>query len=233
MGVHTLFDTENHEMSGFNVDVKITEFTKPTNPDWLYFFALQVDFNRDGAWAHGGLQHTGQFRDHNSLGVNWGGQSHTKPSGDGIGHNVVPFQWSTGTWYQYQVSREAPQSGAAGNFHWLFKVVDLETSDEHSIGRVETISEYIARALVFTEDGYGSEHCESPTTKLEWRNPQYRVPDGLRTPTRAIASYNGQPCPADKLENQAMIANTDLEKRWYHVLRVQNTTPEGTVLWGA
>lgn len=232
MGVHTWFTANESQIYNYDVDVRVTEFETPEDPNWLYFFALQVNFRQGGEWAHGGLQHTGLFREHNSLGVNWGGQSNASPDGDGIGHNVVPFQWVTNRWYRYRVWQVAPPSGAPDRFGWVFAILDYDTNQEQQFGCVETISEYIDYASVFTEDGYGSQFCHCPTTRLEWRNPRYRVPGVQRTPSGARTSYNGIECPADKGEDQAMIVNTQQEKRWYHALRVPNTVPGGATLWG-
>ncbi len=62
MATCTWMESNETGIYTYDVDLRVTEFVKPADPDWLYFFALQTEFGAGVEWAHGGLQHTGQFR---------------------------------------------------------------------------------------------------------------------------------------------------------------------------
>lgn len=229
MATHTWLTSNEPGIYAYDIDLRVTEFTKPTNEDWLYFFALNINFGGGVEWAHGGLQHTGQFRRYDSLGVNWGG--HVTGSGESIGHNIRPYRWLPNKWYRYRVWKVSPQSGIANKHGWLFAIMDYETQQEDRYGCVETLSEWITSASVFLEDGYGSEQCDCPTVRAEWRNPTYRTAAGTHTPSCAITGYNGRSCPPDRREDQGMIQNNAGLRHWYHALRVPNTLPTDSILW--
>ncbi len=46
MATHTWLKSKEPGIFEYGIDVRVMEFIKPTNPDWLYYFALVVNFNR-------------------------------------------------------------------------------------------------------------------------------------------------------------------------------------------
>lgn len=93
--IHTYLDTDRTQILGYEVDVRITAFTEPFDPDWLYYFSLSVPFTEDGEWAHGGFQRASEFKSNGNKGVNWGGEHKNAIS---IGRTNTPFSWETTKW---------------------------------------------------------------------------------------------------------------------------------------
>ena len=224
--IHTYLDSRIADISAYDVDVRVTHFPHSADREWLYFFALQVNFTHYEEWSHGGFQWSGtpEFQRNANKGVNWGGGSDWAGYG-GIGVNNTPFTWQCDMWYRYRVSRvdNAPQ----GYHRWLFAIMEYNTNTERPYGTVCTKSSFIKNALVFTETGYGVQ-CNSPKVRVEWRNPRIRTLAGELSPQKIVANYNGT-CVDPTNTNQGFLSDSPLY--WFHETNANRTIYPNKVLW--
>lgn len=209
----------------YEIDVRIVQFPETVPTQWLYFFALQVNFTDHAEWAHGGFQWAGvsDYQPSGSKGVNWGGGSSWAGYG-GNGATLTPFAWQTDCWYRYRVLRLERQGD--GLCRWLFLVIDTPSGREFPCGVVVTKSEFIADACVFTETGYGV-RCDSPSICVEWRNPCFRTARGTAGPDSLIATYNGS-CPDPISTSQELLSATPLA--WRHETGAVRAIPNHGIL---
>jgi len=224
--IHTWMSVDEPGVYACDVDIRVNRFPSDPPKQWLYYFALQVNFSGDGEWSHGGIQlaNATEFKDSRNLGVNWGGGSDWAGYG-GIGRTNTPFEWKKGTWYRYRVWRlDKDQEGL---HRWLFSMMDRSTGEEVRYGTVRTRSEHITGALVFTETGYGV-GCESETADVEWRSPVFRYPGGTFVPKTGTATYNGE-CEGASSTQQGLVSRDPLQ--WFHSTNSRRTTPNNAKLW--
>tara|TARA_R110000868_G_scaffold400484_1_gene675027 strand:- start:25568 stop:26269 length:702 start_codon:yes stop_codon:yes gene_type:complete len=223
--VHTYLESQAADVCAYDVDVRITDFPVSPNREWLYFFALQVNFAHHEEWAHGGFQWSGthEFKGNNK-GVNWGGGSDWAGYG-GIGVNNTPFIWERDRWYRYRVWRV--DKDAEGYHRWIFAVMDYAANVENQFGTVRTKSQSIAGAMVFTETGYGVQ-CDSPTARVEWRSPCLHSLNGQSTPHRIIANYNGT-CSNPSNTNQGSLSSSPII--WFHETNAKRLVNPDTCIW--
>ena len=225
--MHTYFESKRVDIYSYDVDLRITDFPEPANPNWLYYFSITVRFTDpdEDEWSHGGLQWAGTFRENGNKGVNWGGGANWAGYG-GIGVNNTPFDWQLHRWYRLRVLRGNKDSD--GLQHWVFYIMDYDTTHEQKFGTVKAKSEWIKSADVFTETGYGVQ-CETPTARAEWRNPCFRTPSGLFSPEIGIANYNGT-CIEQHNTNQCLITK-DPTPHWIHETNCVRTVDPNHHLW--
>ncbi len=224
--IHTYLESPQVELYNYDLDIRVTDFPAAPDRGWLYYFSLQVNFTDFNEWSHGGFQWSGtpEFANNGNKGVNWGGGSDWAGYG-GIGVNNTPFTWEMHRWYRYRVWRVDDDAQA---FHrWLFAVMDYETGQEHQFGTVRTKSNWIKSAVVFTETGYGVQ-CETPRTRVEWRNPCFRTTQGQFTPLVGIANYNGT-CTEPNNTDQGLITLSPL--LWFHSTNSPRHVQPDTRLW--
>jgi len=224
--IHTYLEAETSDIYAYDVDVRVTHFPPSADRRWLYYFSLQVNFTHHKEWSHGGFQWSGthEFRDNANKGVNWGGASDWAGDG-GIGVNNTPFTWECDRWYRYRVWRVDDDS--QGYHRWLFAVLDYATNKERQYGTVRTKSHCIANAVAFTETGYGVQ-CDSPSARVEWRNPRLRTPQGEVLPQIIVANYNGT-CVNPANTNQGLLSTSPIT--WFHETNAIRITQPDTRLW--
>ena len=224
--IHTYLDSQISDVYAYEVDVCITHFPQLIERSWLYYFSLQVNFTDHDEWSHGGFQwsNTPEFRDNGNKGVNWGGGSDWAGYG-GIGVNNIPFRWECGRWYRYRVCRV--DDDLDGNHRWQFTVLDYVTREVHQFGTVRTKSYCIAKAVVFTETGYGV-RCDSPTARVEWRNPYLYTPLEKAKPQKIVANYNGT-CSNPTNTNQGLLSSYPIV--WFHQTNTQRIIEPNTCIW--
>lgn len=223
---HTWLDSDQTEIYSYNIDIRVTDFPSQLEPNWLYYFSLQVNFTDHDEWSHGGFQYAAasEFANNNNLGVNWGGGSDWAGYG-GIGRTNTPYTWETDTWYRYRVWRlEKEQDGL---WRWLFTVTNYETGEERQLGTVVTKSDWIKNAVVWIETGYGVQ-CDTEKVRIEWRNPQFNSAAGTFVPNKATADYNGT-CEGALSTNQGMISTQPLT--WYQETHANREVAKGTRMW--
>lgn len=219
---HTYLRGLNPDIYSFDVDMRIREFPADAEPGFLYFPAIQVDFEEHKEWAHGGVQWTRGKK------ANWGGGSTTGYGKTFDGEKmsiVVPFDWVEGRWYRYRVWRLDPDE--TGYHRWLFTILDYETGVETRVGSVRTVSKYIKGAMVWTETGYGVV-CDTNSIVVEWRNPAYRTAAGEFGPKSGIVNYNGT-CSDPHNTNQEVTGSDPLS--WIQTTNSPRTIEAGQELW--
>jgi hypothetical protein len=226
--IHTYLDTKQPEIYNYDIDVRITDFPHDADPGWLYYFSLHVKFTHHDEWSHGGFQWSGtkEFASNGNKGVNWGGGALWDRSG-GVGVNNTPFTWELGMWYRYRVWRV--EKDDHGFNRWLFAVMDYTNGQELQFGTIKTKSSEISGAVVFTETGYGVQ-CDSPSVRVEWRNPCFRTPHGEFKADVGIANYNGtcsDPCNTD----QGILS--DSPRAWFRLTNTPRHVQAETALWRA
>lgn len=224
--IHTWLDCDHSDIYNYEVDVRVTDFPANADRSWLYYFSLQVIFTDHDEWSHGGFQWSGthEFAANGNKGVNWGGGSNWAGYG-GIGVNNTPYTWELGFWYRYRVWRMDKDD--QGFVRWLFAVMDYPRGQELQFGTVKTKSSAIRGAVVFTETGYGVK-CDSPSVRIEWRNPRFRTPLGEFPALVGIANYNGtcsDPCNTD----QGLLSESP--RSWFHVTNSPRRVLANTRLW--
>lgn len=224
---HTWLDSDQTGLYSYDIDIRVVDFPKRTEPNWLYYFSLQVNFTDYDEWAHGGFQvaNVVEFQKNNRKGINWGGGSDWAGYG-GIGRTNTPFTWELGKWYRYRVWRLPKDE--EGYWHWGFWVLDYENGEEKQYGTVKTKSEYIKNASVWIETGYGVQ-CETDRVDIEWRNPVFQcaIP-GKFSPTKGTATYNGT-CEGAFSTNQGLISKAPL--MWFQSTHSRRTTAYNQRLW--
>ncbi|MGO9571634.1 MAG: twin-arginine translocation signal domain-containing protein [Desulfomonilaceae bacterium] len=225
--IHTWLESYQKGILEYKVDINVDKFPVQPDRNWLYYFAIQVNFAEDDEWAHGGLQwaESEEFKTSHNLGINWGGGSKSRGYG-GLGRTNKAFRWKVGHWYTYGVFRNDRKN--TGKHEWRFYVQDCGSGTRIDCGFITTYkSDLIVKAVLFTETGYGVK-CDSPSVRVLWRNPRFRTPDGEGTPSAGIANYNGT-CENPHNTNQGMISNDPI--LWSHCTNCLRTTPKGTQLW--
>jgi hypothetical protein len=222
---HTWLELGHSGVYNFDVNVRIDRLPYPLDARWLYFPSLQVNFNRNEEWAHGGVQWAGGAKK-----INWGGGS---DSGYGKTHDgremriLQAFDWSPSIWYRYRVWR-LPKDDT-GYYRWLFAIHNYSTGQEQRIGTLRTVSEMISGAVVWIETGYGV-RCDTQAARVSWHNPVYRCSTpGVFTPRSGTTSYNGT-CTGVANTNQWLISSSP--PYWVQSTNTPRTTPAGVRLWG-
>lgn len=226
--IHTYFNSDLLDIDACDVDIRITEFPKSADRNWLYYFGLTVNFTLPDEWSHGGFQWSGirEFRNSGNKGVNWGGSSNQTGCG---GINNDPCAWECHKWYRYHVRRVDDENDQQKYHLWLFTICDYDTGEEIEYGTVRTKSPYIVcrNTMVFTETGYGV-RCDSPKVRIEWRNPNFITPAGRFSPQKIVANYNST-CVNPHNTNQSLLSNSPLY--WFHETNTTRITPPNTLLW--
>lgn len=224
--IHTWLEPRRTDIYEYGVDVCIEKFPVSPGQSWLYFFSLQVNFTEDDEWGHGGLQWAGtaEFQSSGNLGINFGGGSQSRGYG-GLCQTNKPFEWKVGRWYHFHVLRLERISES--RYEWGFRVQDIETKFEVNCGTIHTQSEFITQALVFTETGYGVK-CDTPPAVVLWSDPNFNTADGVGTPDRAVATYNGT-CVDPHNTNQDLISLNPMV--WFHSLKSRRTVENDAPIW--
>ena len=225
--IHTWLDTDKQGIYNYDIDIRIVDF--PSNPDrnWLYYFAIQVNFTDHDEWSHGGFQlaNVSEFAGNHQKGVNWGGGSDWAGYG-GIGRTNTPFTWEKRKWYRYRVWRL--DKGNDDLWRWGFWILDYETGEDSFYGTVKTKSEFIEKAVVWMETGYGVQ-CDTESARIEWRNPTFKcLESGQFSPIKGTANYNGT-CNGPHNTNQGLISTSPL--KWFQTTNSQRTVNPNTILW--
>jgi hypothetical protein len=222
--IHTYLESDSTGIYAYDIDMRITNFPETADRNWLYYFALQVNFTDHDEWSHGGIQWSGEFRNHGNKGVNWGGGSAWAGYG-GLGINNTPFVWECDCWYRFRVWKVEDDS--EGHHRWLFAVLDYTSNHERQYGTIRTKSHFIRDAVVFTETGYGVQ-CDSPTARVEWRNPRFYTPEGTMQPERLVANYNGT-CLNPNNTNQGLLSPRPA--LWFHETNTPRVVEPNKCLW--
>jgi hypothetical protein len=225
---HTWLDSDKSDLYNYDIDVRIVDFPSNSAPDWLYYFAIQVNFTGHDEWSHGGFQlaNVVEFSESNRKGVNWGGGSDWAGYG-GIGRTNTPFTWELDKWYRYRVWR-LPKDDE-GFWQWGFWVLDYETGVDQYFGTVRTKSEFIENASVWIETGYGVQ-CNTERAAVEWRNPTFQcLTPGQFSPNRGTATYNGT-CKGASSTDQGMISTAPLT--WFQRTKSRRAVSHNERLWG-
>jgi len=222
--IHTYLESDATGIYAYDIDMRITNFPETAERGWLYYFALQVNFTDHNEWSHGGIQWSGAFGDFGNKGINWGGGSDWAGYG-GLGVNNTPFVWECGRWYRFRAWKVEDDS--EGLHRWLFAVLDYSSNEERQYGTIRTKSHFIRNAVVFTETGYGVQ-CDSPTARVEWRNPCYYTPEGTMQPKRLVANYNGS-CSNPNNTNQGLLSPS--LALWFHETNTPRVVEPNECLW--
>lgn len=223
---HTWLISDQTQVYGYDVDVRVVNFPSNPNPSWLYYFSLQVNFTGNSEWSHGGIQYANaaEFANNNNKGVNWGGGSDWAGYG-GIGRTNVPYTWEVGKWYRYRVWRLNKNEN--GLWQWLFTILDYQTGNERQIGTVVTKSDWITSAAVWIETGYGVQ-CETDRATVQWRNPNFKSTGGDFVPIQGVATYNGT-CGGANSTNQGLMSSSPLV--WFQTTNSTRTVMPNQRLW--
>jgi hypothetical protein len=150
------------------------EIVTPPDVDKLFFWAMQVSFDRQG--RHGGAGHIGlQWHPQHPgrTAVNWGGYG---PSGSELkgsqsalpsrtgNVNTRDYRWSPGRPYRLRVSR-SPEPGPGGRLGWRGEVIDVDEEVVTVVRDLWAEGTTLASPVVWSEV---FADCDDPTVIVRW-----------------------------------------------------------------
>lgn len=193
---HLTWEAPPVPLLGAEVTIEVIE---PPTVDQLYFWALQVNFERGGGrvgGAHFGLQYHPAYPDAGA--VNWGGYADVGGELDGstselpsaLGNvNTRTYRWEAGRRYRYRIGR-APESepatetgtdsdsetgdGAPAN-RWRGSIVDEVTGIETVVRDLFVDADTLSGPMVWSEI---FAHCDHPTAAVRWSGLTVHTADG-------------------------------------------------------
>ena len=175
-----------------SVEVTI-EVTESPSVESLYFWALQVNFERGGGrvgGAHFGLQYHPAYPGGGA--VNWGGYADAGgeltgsvselPSAlDNI--NTRTFPWQPHRPYRYRVAPSPGQDGDGPIGRWQGSITDLETGAETVVRDLWIEADHLTGPMVWSEV---FADCDAPTSAVRWSEPTVTTVDGRRFEIDAV-----------------------------------------------
>lgn len=168
-------------------EATIEVIDRPSTPS-LYFWALQVDLERDGrriGGAHFGLQHHPAYPGDGA--VNWGGYADAGGELEGSvsalpstldNRNTRDYRWEPGRRYRYRIapSPEQPEAGGPGR-GWRGSITDLETGVETVVRDLWVDADRLSRPMVWSEV---FADCDGPSAAIRWTDLAITTADGER-----------------------------------------------------
>ncbi len=184
------------------------EIVAPPKVPRLFFWALQVSFERKGqprGAAHFGLQHHPAHP--KSGAVNWGGYHHHSvrhgelaggpsrlPSALG-NPNTRDYPWRTGTAYRYRIAPSEPG-------RWRGSITDLDTGVERVVRDLQVDADSLSAPMVWSEV---FADCDAPLSIVRWTNFEATLADGRTVKPNAVrVSYQS--------ELEGGCSNTDVQR---------------------
>ncbi|MEM9563562.1 MAG: hypothetical protein AAGA93_13135 [Actinomycetota bacterium] len=180
---HLVWDAPPVPLTAAEVTIEVVE---PPSVPKLYFWAMQVNFERGVGrvgGAHVGLQYHPAYPDAGA--VNWGGYADAGGELDGSvsalpsaldNINTRTYRWEPGRRYRYRVSR-SPERG------WRGSIVDLATGDETVIRDLWIEADHLTGPMVWSEV---FADCDEPSTAVRWTDPVVTTADGERIGIEAV-----------------------------------------------
>lgn len=185
---HLSWEAPPVPLVGAEVTIEVIE---PPTVDQLYFWALQVNFERGGGrvgGAHFGLQYHPSYPDAGA--VNWGGYADAGGELDGstselpsaLGNvNTRTYRWEPGRRYRYRIGR-APESEAGpdavdgqSSNRWRGSIVDEVTGIETVVRDLFVDADALSGPMVWSEI---FAHCDQPSASVRWSGLTVHTSDG-------------------------------------------------------
>lgn len=190
---HLFWDAPPVPLRAVEVTIEVIE---PPTVDKLYFWALQVNFQRGAGrvgGAHFGLQHHPAYP--GSGAVNWGGYADAGGELEGSGSdlpsaldnvNTRTFPWQAGRAYRYRVApspEPAPGQGRVSGHDplvtaWRGSIIDLETGVETVVRDLWIAADHMTGPMVWSEV---FADCDHPAAAVRWTDLEVTTIDGART----------------------------------------------------
>lgn len=151
------------------------EVVEPPLVDQLYFWALQVSFERGPArrgGAHFGLQHHPAYPAAGA--VNWGGYADAGGELAGsesalpsaLGNvNTRTYRWEPGRPYRYRIAPAPDQSVGGVIERWRGSITDLATGEETVVRDLFVEADHLSSPMVWSEV---FADCDHPTAAVRW-----------------------------------------------------------------
>lgn len=173
------------------------EVVEPPRVDQLYFWALQVSFQRGpqrSGGAHFGLQHHPAYPAAGA--VNWGG--YAAAGGELAGSesalpsalgnvNTRTYRWEPGRPYRYRIGPAPdPTPSAEGDGivdRWRGTIVDLATGRETVVRDLWVEADHLTGPMVWSEV---FAHCDHPSAAVRWSDLEVTTADGSRVAVEAV-----------------------------------------------
>jgi hypothetical protein len=156
------------------------EIIDPPSVDRLYFWALQVSFQRGPSrvgGAHFGLQHHPAYPDAGA--VNWGGYADAGGELDGSvsdlpsaldNTNTRTYRWRARRPYRYRIA-PSPTRG------WRGSITDLVTGTETVVRDLWVEADHLSSPMVWSEV---FADCDHPSAAVRWTDLAVTTVDGDR-----------------------------------------------------
>lgn len=190
---HLSWDAPPVPLVGVEVTIEVIE---PPTVAELYFWALQVNFERGGGrvgGAHFGLQYHPSYPGAGA--VNWGGYADAGGELDGSvselpsaldNINTRTYPWEPGRRYRYRIGRapgtDQPDDGAPSN-RWRGSIVDEVTGAETVVRDLFVEADALSGPMVWSEI---FADCDHPSAAVRWTDPLVITTDGRRVPITAV-----------------------------------------------
>lgn len=177
---HVMWDAPPVPLIGAEVTIEVIE--PPTVPA-LYFWALQVNFERGGGrigGAHFGLQYHPSYPDAGA--VNWGGYADAGGELDGSvselpsaldNVNTRTYRWEAGRRYRYRIGR-SPEQADGG---WRGSIVDESSGVETVVRDLFVDADALTGPMVWSEI---FADCDHPSAAVRWTDPTVITVEGER-----------------------------------------------------
>ncbi len=181
---HLTWDAPPAPLVGVEVTIEVIE--PPTVPE-LYFWALQVNFERRGGrigGAHFGLQYHPSYPEGGA--VNWGGYADAGGELEGSvselpsalnNSNTRTYRWEPGRRYRYRIARAPEQAGAETTSRWRGSITDETTGVETVVRDLFVDAEALTGPMVWSEI---FADCDHPSAAVRWSAPTVITADGER-----------------------------------------------------
>lgn len=174
------------------VEVTIEVIEGPTVPK-LYFWALQVNFERGGGrvgGAHFGLQYHPAYPGAGA--VNWGGYADAGGELEGSvsdlpsaldNINTRTFPWEPGRAYRYRIARAPDRPAGAGPAGWRGSITDLDSGAETVVRDLWVDADELSAPMVWSEV---FADCDEPAAAVRWSDLAVTTAAGDRVEIEAV-----------------------------------------------